>query len=208
MILFEDLARIEVVDRIREADFAARRNSLAAARPCRSAQAHESVRSTEGRTMTTTHNAANDLNRRSRIWRFIRHYLEMVVAMAVGMVALAPIWSWATDALDASALLDRPDIGALVMATNMTIAMSAWMRYRGHGWAPITEMGAAMYLPFLALFVPLWTGAISADTLMIAGHLLMLPAMALVMLLRLDEYTTHTHHGRPVPEKADYTHRA
>jgi hypothetical protein len=94
------------------------------------------------------------------------------------------------------------------MATNMTIAMSAWMRYRQHGWAPIAEMGAAMYLPFLALFVPLWTGAISADTLMLAGHLLMLPAMALAMLLRLDEYTSHAHHGHPVPEKAHPANRA
>jgi hypothetical protein len=207
MILLEDLARIEADDRTREAAFAARRNNRAAARPCRPARAYESVRSTEGRTMTTTRNAAKDSYRSSRTWCFIRHYLEMVVAMAVGMVALAPVWSWATDALGASALLDRPDIGALVMATNMTIAMSAWMRYRRHGWAPIAEMGAAMYLPFLALFVPLWTGAISAETLMIAGHLLMLPAMAVVMLFRLDEYTTHTHHGQPMPDQADHAHR-
>ncbi len=207
MILLEDLARIEVEDRIREVGLADRRNSLAAAHHCWSGRSYPSDRRTEGKTMTTTGNAAKTTKRGSRTWRFVRHYLEMVVAMAVGMVALAPVWSWASGALGASALLDRPDIGALVMATNMTIAMSAWMRYRRHGWAPIAEMGAAMYLPFLALFVPLWTGAISADTMMIAGHLLMLPAMAVVMLLRLDEYTLHTHHGHPMPDQAHHAHR-
>jgi hypothetical protein len=42
------------------------------------------------------------------------------------------------------------------MATNMTIAMSAWMRYRGHRWAATAEMAAAMYLPFIVLLFPLW----------------------------------------------------
>ncbi|MHC8503747.1 hypothetical protein ACVGVP_09520 [Pseudonocardia artemisiae] len=41
------------------------------------------------------------------------------------------------------------------MATNMTIGMSLWMRYRGHGWRSITEMGASMYIPFIVLFVPM-----------------------------------------------------
>ena len=65
---------------------------------------------------------------------FIRHYLEMVAAMIVGMLVLGPVWSLGLDALGAPALLDRPELNALVMATNMTIAMSAWMRFRGHRW--------------------------------------------------------------------------
>jgi hypothetical protein len=132
--------------------------------------------------------------RRTAVWAFTRHYLEMVVAMIVGMVALAPVWNWATGALGVSAFFHRPDVGALVMATDMTVAMSAWMLYRGHSWAPIAEMAAAMYLPFIVLFVPLWMGLVSGHTVMVAGHLLMLPAMALAMLLRRGEYT-HTHHA-------------
>jgi hypothetical protein len=54
------------------------------------------------------------------------------------------------------ALLDRPELNAAVVATNMTIAMSAWMRYRGHRWAATAEMAAAMYLPFIVLLFPLW----------------------------------------------------
>ena len=145
--------------------------------------------------MSTTHTATVlSTARYPRARAFTRHYLEMVIAMVVGMLALAPVWSWAVERIGATELFARPDLAALVMATDMTIAMSAWMRFRGHGWAPITEMAAAMYLPFIILFVPLWAGLITEATLMVAGHLLMLVAMAVAMLLRVHEYT-HTHHA-------------
>jgi hypothetical protein len=124
--------------------------------------------------------------------QFVRHYLEMVVAMVVGMVALGPLWTLALDAARTPAVLDRPELNALVMATNMTVAMSAWMRYRGHGWRATAEMAAAMYVPFLVLFPPLWLGVIDSGTMVVAGHVLMLAAMAGVMLLRPHEYV-HNH---------------
>ncbi len=127
------------------------------------------------------------------VGRFVRHYLEMVVAMLVGMIALGPAWSLAGDALGVSAVLDRPEPAVLVMATNMTVAMCGWMRLRGHGWAPTLEMAASMYLPFLVLFPPLWLGLISTRGLVLGGHLLMLLAMAGAMLLRPAEYTGHHH---------------
>jgi hypothetical protein len=120
--------------------------------------------------------------------RFLRHFLEMVVAMAVGMVVLHPVWMLVLDAVGANALMHNPYSGALIMATNMTVAMSAWMKVRGHRWQPIVEMGAAMYLPFLVLFVPLALELIDKGALMLWGHLLMLPAMAAAMLLRPAEY--------------------
>ena len=97
--------------------------------------------------------------------RFVRHFLEMVV----GMVTLGPLWTLALDAAGVPDLLDRPELDALVMATNMTVAMSAWMRYRGHGWAATAEMAAAMYVPFLVLFPVLWLGAITPGTMIVAG---------------------------------------
>ncbi|MFE9311973.1 hypothetical protein ACFYM5_30645 [Streptomyces sp. NPDC006706] len=51
--------------------------------------------------------------------------------------------------------MHNPYSGAMITATNMTVAMSAWMRFRGHRRRPIVEMGAAVYVPFLVLFVPL-----------------------------------------------------
>ncbi|MFI6786030.1 hypothetical protein ACIBG4_01775 [Nonomuraea sp. NPDC050383] len=124
-------------------------------------------------------------------WRFLGHFAEMVVAMLAGMLLLDPVWN----ALPGGpALLARPDAGALAMATDMTIGMSLWMRYRGHGWAPIAEMGAAMYVPFAVLLVPYWMGLLPGDGLMIGGHVLMLPAMLLVMLRRREEYGAAHHH--------------
>jgi hypothetical protein len=120
--------------------------------------------------------------------KFAVHFLEMVVAMAVGMVVGHPVWMFLLDAFGAGWLMANPYTGALIMATNMTVAMSAWMKYRGHRWQPIAEMGAAMYLPFLLLFVPLALGLIDDGALMLWGHVLMLPAMAAAMLLRPSEY--------------------
>jgi hypothetical protein len=120
--------------------------------------------------------------------KFVLHFLEMVVAMAVGMVALHPVWTLVLDATGTTELMHDPYTGALIMATDMTVAMSAWMRFRGHRWRPIAEMGAAMYVPFLVLFVPLAFGLIDEGALMLWGHVLMLPAMAAAMLLRPHEY--------------------
>jgi hypothetical protein len=120
--------------------------------------------------------------------RFTLHFAEMVAAMAVGMVALHPVWMFVLDALGAAGLMHNPYTGALIMATNMTAAMSAWMLFRGHRRQPVLEMGAAMYAPFLVLFVPLALDLIDAGALMLWGHLLMLPAMAAAMLLRPHEY--------------------
>ncbi|MGW4062877.1 hypothetical protein ACWEGE_31665 [Amycolatopsis sp. NPDC004747] len=115
-----------------------------------------------------------------KLARFTGHYVEMVVAMLVGMVALGPLWP--------SAWLDRPDAGALVMATNMTVAMVLAMALRRHSWPRIAEMAAAMYLPFAALLVPYWLGAISGTTLMVAGHVVMFPLMLAAMVWRRAEY--------------------
>ena len=121
---------------------------------------------------------------RHRVGHFVRHYLEMVVAMFAGMFVLGPLEHLVWPALSA-----RHDVGVLVMATNMAIGMGAWMRFRGHSWRGIVEMSASMYVPFAALLVPYWSGAIGAGALMTWGHVLMFPAMAAVMLLRPAEYS-------------------
>ncbi|MEV1018069.1 DUF6010 family protein [Micromonospora sp. NPDC049751] len=115
------------------------------------------------------------------------HLGEMAVAMFVGMLLLGPLWDAAGTVLGIGATLGRPEVAALVMATNMTIGMTVWMRYRGHHWPACVEMAAAMYVPFLLLFVPFWTGLLDGDALMRGGHLLMVPAMVLVAL-------RHRHH--------------
>ena len=130
---------------------------------------------------TEAHASAHSRGRTA--WHLVRHYLEMVVAMLVGMVALGPLESLVWPHLN-----DRHDVMVIVMATNMAISMSGWMWFRRHSRIAIAEMAAAMYLPFLVLLVPFWAGALGEHAMMTWGHVLMLPAMAAVMLLRPDEY--------------------
>jgi flagellar biosynthetic protein FliP len=115
-----------------------------------------------------------------KLARFTGHYVEMVAAMLIGMVALGPLWP--------SAWLGRPDVDALVMVTNMTVAMVLAMALRRHAWPRIAEMAAVMALPFAALLVPYWLGALSGPTLMVAGHVLMFPLMLAAMVWRRAEY--------------------
>lgn len=128
-------------------------------------------------------------SRRAQSLRFIRHFLEMVVAMMAGMMVLGLVRALIATYFGWSDLFDRPELHALTMAADMTVAMSLWMRYRGHSWISIAEMATAMVLPFVVLFVPLWAGALSGETLLLVGHVLMLPAMVIAMLHRRGEYT-------------------
>jgi hypothetical protein len=131
-----------------------------------------------------TERHARGHGRRRAAWHLIRHYLEMVAAMLVGMVALGTLESMVWPDLN-----DRTDVMVLVMATNMAIAMSGWMWFRRHSWPAIAEMAGAMYLPFLLVLVPYWAGAIGGSAVTTWGHLLMLVLMALPMVWwRRSEY--------------------
>ena len=122
--------------------------------------------------------------------RFALHYVEMVVVMVLGMMIL----TWPVElAIDIS----RTGSMLIEMGATMTIAMVAWMRFRGHAWQPCVEMGASMVLPTLGTLALLGSGILEgAGPLMIVLHAVMLPAMLVAMLLRRDEYSCHhgAHH--------------
>src|ERR1700741_4518457 len=135
--------------------------------------------------------------------RFFFHYLEMVVAMLIGMGVFAPVWHLVFGAFGSTAL-ERTDVMGMSSAKNMVVGMWLGMWFRGHRAAPMVEMGVAMYLPFVVLLVPLWLGAISGMILMTSGHILMLGPMLYAMLRRRDAYTRlhHTRWPRRRPESA------
>lgn len=105
--------------------------------------------------------------------------------MVAGMMVLGPMWTFLWPGLAA-----LPDVHAIVMATNMTVGMALWMRISGYIWVNIVEMSATMYVPFLILLVPYWVGMISGETLMTAGHILMVPLMLVAMLWRRCDYAS------------------
>jgi hypothetical protein len=121
---------------------------------------------------------------------FIRHYLEMVIAMLLGMAVLGIPGFIALGA----AGVDTEAAGVLLwgMAVSMTVPMVAWMRHRGHGWLPCWEMSAAMIVPTIGALALLEAGALDgAHAAMGIQHIVMFPAMLGVMLLRRGEYTAH-----------------
>ena len=125
----------------------------------------------------------------------IRHYVEMVIAMFVGMAVLGFPAGWALGAMgvDWHALTDdEPALMFLGMATTMTVPMVGWMLYRGHGWRANTEMSASMFVPTFAVIGLLWTDVLThIGVLMTIEHVAMLAAMAGAMLLRPAEYAHH-----------------
>ena len=131
---------------------------------------------------------------------FIRHYVEMVVAMFLGMAVLGVPAGWALGAVGSSwseLTTDAPSLMFLGMAMTMTVPMVGWMRYRGHGWRAGAEMSASMLVPTFAAIGLLELGVVgSTGFLLTAEHVAMLLGMLGVMLLRPAEYTHHDPRAR------------
>jgi hypothetical protein len=158
--------------------------------------------------MTTLAPATAPVDRKTGVFRFTRHFIEMVVAMIVGMAALGALWGAVVSASGTefdSFTDDHVVLVALAMAFDMTVAMVLWMRYRGHNWARGAEMGGAMFAPTFVVICMLEFGATSADALIGLQHAVMLPAMLVVMLWRRSEYT-RAH--RPGPHRRLFRHPA
>lgn len=126
---------------------------------------------------------------------FSLHYLEMLIAMAVGMAVFGGIASGLLYLIHCSSWLDHAAFRASLMSFDMVLGMSAWMWYRGHTPHLIGEMDVVMVLPLAILIGPYFADAISAGALLLWMHLLMLPAMFAVMFWRRGEYAGHGAHA-------------
>src|SRR3954452_75684 len=115
------------------------------------------------------------------MYSFLRHYIEMVIVMFVGMGVVMAVAGMPSD----------DTVALLYMGASMTVPMVAWMLFRGHAWGPSLEMGAAMLGP-TAVAMAL-AGTVDYGLLMGVEHVAMLLAMLGAMLHRRDEYT-HAHH--------------
>ena len=125
--------------------------------------------------------------------RFVRHYLEMVAAMFLGMAVLGVPAGWALGAAGSSwsqLHSDAPALMLLGMAVTMTVPMVGWMAYRGHGRRANAEMSAAMFVPTFAVIGLLWAELVTdVGALLVIEHVAMFLSMLGAMLLRGAEYT-------------------
>jgi hypothetical protein len=123
---------------------------------------------------------------------FARHYVEMLIAMFVGMGVLfmpALLALGAAGVSSAELRSDAPALLLLGMGITMTVPMVAWMRYRRHGWRASNEMAASMMIPTAGVIGLLGAGIVGdIGTLLTIEHVVMLPAMLVAMLLRREEY--------------------
>jgi hypothetical protein len=119
---------------------------------------------------------------------FARHFLEMVVAMLLGMGVLEGVASLAFAAGDSS-LTDQPGaLRVMLMGLSMTVPMILWMRYRGHSASRNAEMAASMLVPSGVAAALAAAGVLGAGDALLVQHAVMIPAMLAVMLWRYDEY--------------------
>ena len=139
-----------------------------------------------------------DQPRDKKARRFLRHLLEMIVVMMLGMCVLGAAWGAFHQIVFGSAFADgwRGYVGlaAFAMAFNMTVPMVLWMRYRGHSWERAGEMAVAMNLPLLPLLLLYSLDLIRAQAVLGLQMMLMIPATVLAMLYRKEEYSA-AHQG-------------
>ncbi|MSQ31231.1 MAG: hypothetical protein EXR64_04285 [Dehalococcoidia bacterium] len=141
----------------------------------------------------------------SDAWRFLRHYLEMVLAMAAGMPVFGVLFMSPLDPFGYRAVLGAyPYVRELVMLVTMSLPMVGFMVYRGHSLRRTMEMLAGMALPAVAvigLTATAWVPFLTAGTLFVFSHVAMLAGMFAAMLYRRAEYGQGHHpHAHPAPE--------
>ena len=140
----------------------------------------------------------------ARVGRFSLHFLEMMLAMMVGM----PFFFMLRNQIPASSLYAAAFVRGtilfdLAMVVVMTVPMVAWMIVRGHGWRHSAEMAFAMSAPMVAVIaLRLLVGSDSdLPWLRQVGYNGMFLGMLIAMLYRRDHYIgkdDHSAHDHPV----------
>jgi hypothetical protein len=140
--------------------------------------------------------AGGGVERKGQAWlhgataQFLRHLLEMVIAMMVGMAVLGLLIRAAIAPLGyPDGLRPFPELFAVAMTVEMTLPMAAWMFYRGHRRMIVAEMSGAMIAPVLAVVALCLAHVLPSSSAPTLAHLTMYPAMLGAMLYRRTEYT-------------------
>jgi hypothetical protein len=117
--------------------------------------------------------------------------------MCIGFAIGDALYFWVAGAVgDPKPFSQLPELSVLIVTVSMTAPMAAWMRYRRMPHRPVLEMSSVMPVLAVVLLLLGWTGAIPKSDLALNEHGLMMPAMLLPMLLRLDFYTGRATRAR------------
>jgi hypothetical protein len=139
---------------------------------------------------------ASTISRRRQTALFLRHYLEMCAPMCIGFAVGDIAYFWAAGALGYSEpFSDLPTLSVAVVTFTMTAPMVAWMLFRGMPRRETMEMAAVMPLLAIALLALGWLSVAPKGELALLEHGLMMPAMLVPMVFRLDLYTGRSGHA-------------
>jgi hypothetical protein len=135
-----------------------------------------------------------------QIGHFALHFAEMCVPMCIGFALGNVLCFWiASLAGYSEPFSELPYLSVLIVTVSMTAPMTAWMLYRGMPRRAMAEMSAVMPIIAIILVGLGLLGVLPKDGLALLEHGLMMPAMLIPMLMRLDLYSGragHTTHAR------------
>jgi hypothetical protein len=154
----------------------------------------------------------------TRTGYFLRHLLEMCLAMCIGGIPLIVLFFWGAAQLGYPDLFEQsPELSVLVVSFILSLPMVAWMRFRGHEWRPTLEMASTTIVLGVLLVGLGWLGILPRNALFEWLTRLACPVMLVPMFLRLNAYTTHcgpraqtspqATGGRIAPETLDHSSR-
>jgi len=141
--------------------------------------------------------AGSTISRRRQTGHFLRHYLEMCAPMCIGFAVGDLAYFWAAAQFGYSKpFSELPELSVVVVTFTMTAPMVAWMLFRGMPRRETAEMALVMPVLAIALLALGWAAVLARRDLALLEHGLMMPAMLVPMLFRLDLYTGRSHHTR------------
>lgn len=130
-----------------------------------------------------------------QVRHFALHYAEMCAPMCVGFAVGDALYFWLAGLAGYTKPFSQlPELSVLVVTVSMIAPMTAWMLYRRMPRRPVIEMSAVMPVLAVGLLILGWAGIVPKGDLALSEHALMMPAMLIPMLLRLDFYTGRAHH--------------
>jgi len=130
------------------------------------------------------------------VWYFVRHYIEMCLAMCIGGIPLIFLFFWGAARLGYPDFVQRfPELSIMVIGIILSLIMGAWMRIRGMTWRLSLEMGSTTILLGILLVGLSGLGILQRSSQLEWMKLLACPVMLIPMFIRLDHYSGRMDHS-------------
>jgi len=141
------------------------------------------------------HEAAGAVSWRRQTAHFALHFFEMCAPMCVGFAVGDLVYFWAAEQQGYSEPFRQlPELSVLVVTFTMTAPMTVWMLFRGMPRRATAEMSGVMPVLAVVLLGLAWLAIVPKSDLALLEHGLMMPAMLVPMVFRLNLYTGRAGH--------------